>query len=356
VVRVKLTARVIEHELARPAVKCYSIASIKDSAMKTIDKPTFTFCLFFCLVPLVSFSQIQTIEVNRGFVTIIEIMERSCLMCHEWAASHEGLTDPVRYTPNKPEQSPLYTRVADGSMPPMEPKLTAAEEELLYLWVLAGAPISDTPLSRSTPAIEPAPEEPTAVEKKPSTFLGFSSKVRFHQVAGFTSGSLLLAAGVVGTVQWATFISEGHDYRDQYGIEEDEIGSECANKISEMWGSPLHQSLRWTHIGLLATGELLYLANAATGIGMLSKDQPGLTPQDLHRYAFFTHATLMVAEIVMGFLTTEVLKNGSHEMIQVFGIAHSAIGLTIPIVIISSGIAVNRGFPRQSSRARQGSP
>jgi predicted Co/Zn/Cd cation transporter (cation efflux family) len=54
--------------------------------------------------------------------------------------------------------------------------------------------------------------------------------------------------------------------------------------------------------------------------------------------------------------TIEVLKDGSREMIQAFGIAHSAIGLTIPIVIISSGIAANRGFPRPSSRPRQGSP
>jgi hypothetical protein len=113
--------------------------------------------LLGCLIPLAAFSQIQTIEVNRGFVTIIE----------------------------------------------------EVEEEFLSLWVLAGAPISDTPLRRSTPAIEPPAEEPTEVEKKPGTYLGFSSKVRFHQVAGFTSGSLLLGAGVVGTVQWATFISSG---------------------------------------------------------------------------------------------------------------------------------------------------
>ncbi len=51
--------------------------------------------------------------------------------------------------------------------------------------------------------------------------------------------------------------------------------------ITEMWSDPLHQSLRWTHVGLLAAGEILYLANAVTGIGSLSKDQPGLTPQDL---------------------------------------------------------------------------
>lgn len=320
--------------------------------MKTAYKGMLLVYFVYWLVSLPVFPQVQTLELNRGFITISEIMERNCAMCHDWAVSHEGLTDPVRYTANKPEQSPLYTSVADGSMPPMEPKLNDVEKELVFLWILAGAPISDTPLTRGPVSIEAPDQESAAPTKKPRTYFGFSSKVKFHQVSGFTSGSLLLAAGVVGTVQWATFISEGHDYRDELGIDEDEIGSQCADKISEMWSDPLHQSLRWTHVGLLTAGEILYLANAVTGIGMLSKDQPGLTASDLHRYAFFTHATLMAAEIVMGFLTTEVLKKGSHEQIQAFGIVHSAIGLAIPIVVISSGIAVNRGFPRQSPRQK----
>ena len=325
--------------------------------MKSAYNRILLVCIVCWLVSLPVFSQVQTLELNRGFITVTEIMERSCAMCHDWALTHEGLTDPVRYTPNKPEQSPLYTTVIDGSMPPMEPKLNDTESELLYLWILAGAPISDTPLTRSPTSIQ-APEQQSApaqeeaqVEKKPSTYFGFSSKVKFHQVSGFTSSSLLLAAGVVGTVQWATFISEGHDYRDQLGIDEDQMGSLCADKISDMWSDPLHQSLRWTHVGLLTAGEILYLANVLTGIGMLSKDQPGLTPQDLHRYAFFTHGVLMVAEIVMGFLTTEVLKSGSHEEITAFAVAHSAVGLAIPIVIISSGIAINRRFPSRSPGA-----
>jgi len=319
--------------------------------MKSTYNRILLVCIVCWLLGAPIFSQVQTLELNRGFLTITEIMERSCALCHEWAVSHEGLTDPIRYTPHKPEQSPLYTTVVDGSMPPMEPKLNDTESELLYLWILAGAPISDTPLTRSPTSIQAPGQEESQVEEKPRTYFGFSSKVKFHQVSGFTSGSLLLAAGVVGTVQWATFINEGHDYRDQLGIDEDEIGSQCADKISEMWGSPLHQSLRWTHVGLLTAGEILYLANAVTGIGMRSKDQPGLTPQDLHRYAFFTHGVLMVAEIVMGFLTTEVLKSGSHEEIMAFAVAHSAVGLAIPIVIISSGIAINRRFPSRSPGA-----
>jgi hypothetical protein len=103
----------------------------------------------------------------------------------------------------------------------------------------------------------------------------------------------------------------------------------------------MHTALRWTHVGLLAAGETLYLANAVTGLGMLTPDRPGLTPQDLHRYAFFTHGALMIAELIMGFLTTSVLESGTHEQVAAFGIVHSAIGLAIPVVVIASGIAIN---------------
>lgn len=51
--------------------------------MNTIDRRILIVCLFCCLFSFAAFSQIQTLEVNRDFVTIIEIMERSCLMCHE---------------------------------------------------------------------------------------------------------------------------------------------------------------------------------------------------------------------------------------------------------------------------------
>ena len=190
--------------------------------LKDIPNRILLVCIICWLMGVPVFSQVQTLEVNRGFLSITEIMKRSCTLCHEWAVSREGLADPVRYTTHKPEQSPLYTTVVDGSMPPMKPKLNEVEKELVYLWILAGAPISDTPLTRSPPAIQAPEQEKAQVEEKPRTYFGFSSKVKFHQVSGFTSGSLLLAAG-----------------------------------------------------------EFLYLANAVTGIGMLSKDQPGLTSQDL---------------------------------------------------------------------------
>ena len=101
--------------------------------MKTAYNRILLVCVICWLTGVPAFTQVQTLELNRGFITIPEIMERSCTLCHEWAVSREGLTDPIRYTPHKPEQSPLYTTVADGSMPPMEPKLNDVEKELVYL-------------------------------------------------------------------------------------------------------------------------------------------------------------------------------------------------------------------------------
>jgi hypothetical protein len=109
-----------------------------------------------------------------------------------------------------------------------------------------------------------------------------------------------------------------------------------------LWNLPEHQALRWTHVGLLAAGEAFYLYNTVTGIGMLSKERPGLSAQDLHRYAFFTHGTLMVAQIILGIFTTEVLSSGNHGVMLGVGLAHTAIGFGIPVVMIGSGIAVRR--------------
>ena len=178
----------------------------------------------------------------------------------------------------------------------------------------------------------------------PSTFLGFPSKTAFHMASGYTSSALFLGAGIVGAVQWGTLIQASHEYRDLMGIEEDEISAQCADYISALRDDPLHRALRWTHVGLMSAAEALYLANAATGIGMLTKDRPGLTPQDIHRYAFFTHGALMIGELVLGILSSTFLDWGDHWSIIGVGLAHTAIGITIPLVMLGAGIYVDAVF------------
>ena len=287
-------------------------------------------CLLLFALPFAAAAQ----EANQGFLTVRQIMEASCAACHDWAGTYEGLTDPSRVTPGKPEQSTLYTLVADDSMPPGEP-LPVTQKNLLRAWIAAGATASEAPIAVTVPEGAGAPVQPAPRRV---------NKLKFHQFSGFASGTLFLAAGAVGVAQWGTLISEGHDYRDRMGIDEDQISSLCAAYIGDLWANPFHQTLRWTHVGLLSAGEALYLYNAVTGIGMLTKDRPGLTPQDLHRYAFFTHATLMVTELVMGVFTTSVIQSGSHWAMVGVGAAHTAVGVAIPLLVIGSGIAINHSL------------
>ena len=77
---------------------------------------------------------------------------------------------------------------------------------------------------------------------------------------------------------------------------------------------------------------------------MLTKDRPGLTPQDIHRYAFFTHGALMIGELVLGILSSTFLDWGDHWSIIGVGIAHTAIGITIPLVMLGAGIYVDAVF------------
>jgi hypothetical protein len=306
------------------------------------------------LLALGSAAGAQEQIANQGFVTVESILTRSCGDCHGEVAGYGELSRSGWVVPGAPDRSPLYRVIADDSMPPGEP-LPVTEKNLLRSWIAAGASDSEAPIAATMPG-EPEGQAGSAAGEAPAgeaagpraagphRFLGFPSKLRFHQVSGFASGSLLLASGVVGAVQFGTFIAEGHAYRDANGIEEDQISSECSAYISKLWRNPMHTALRWTHVGLLVSGETLYVANAVTGLSMLTPDRPGLTPQDLHRYAFYTHGALMVAEVVMGFLTSSVLANGTHEQIAAFGIAHSVIGLAIPVTVIASGILIDRSL------------
>ncbi len=294
-----------------------------------------------CLLVLLAFPfAAAPQEANQGFLTVRQLLQDNCAACHDWTASYQGIADPSRVTPGSPEKSPLYTQVASDTMPMGGQPLSVTQKNLLRAWIAAGATESEQPLQLALP--EAAPNAGEAAAAAPPVPVRKLNKLKFHQVSGFTSASLFLAAGAVGALQWGTLISEAHAYRDANGIDENQISSVCAAYIMGLWGNSEHQSWRWTHVGLLSAGEAFYLYNAVTGIGMISKERPGLAPQDLHRYAFFLHGTLMLTQLILGVFTTEVLSQGNHWTIIGLGIAHTAVGVTIPLVMIGSGIAVRR--------------
>jgi hypothetical protein len=302
-------------------------------------------CLLLAAVPLAAGSQ----ESNQGFLTVRQLLETTCAACHDWTGSHQGIADPARVTPGSPEKSPLYTMVASDAMPMGGEPLSVTQKNLLRAWIAAGASTSEEPLQLTLPeapaeaaaAPEAGGEAASGIAATPAPVRRFN-KLKFHQVSGFTSASLFLAAGVIGTVQWATMMTEGHRFREANDIEDYENSQQCADYLMGMWNDPEHQAWRWTHVSLLSAGEAFYLYNAITGIGMLSKERPGFSAQDLHRYAFFIHGSLMLAQIIMGIFTTEVLSTGNHEAMLGLGIAHTAVGFAIPVVMIGSGIAIRR--------------
>jgi len=168
-------------------------------------------------------------------------------------------------------------------------------------------------------------------------FLGFESKVAFHRAAGWGSAGLFLAAGAVGAVRAWDLMSTGHDYRDD---RDGELHGSCSDYIAELWGDG--QALRWTHVGLIVAGESLYLADAITGISWIDPSRPASTRSKIHRWAFFGHAGLMAAEMVLGFLTTDALSRGDHDAVVQLGVAHTAVGFAIPVVIGASGLLMSR--------------
>lgn len=278
----------------------------------------------------------QALDVS--FARVQELVQAKCSACHDWTTSTEGILSVV--TPGDPAASPAWKKVSMDLMPPDEPLLDA-EKALLKDWIAAGAPTDGPAADATTGATTPAAE----AGGKPTTFLGFKSKVAFHMASGYTSSALFLGAGIVGAVQWGTLIAASHDYRDAMSIDEDTMSTVCRDYIISLrQPGTLNNTLRWVHVGLMSAAETLYLADAATGLSMLTKDRPGLTPQDIHRYAFFTHGALMITEIILGIASTTFLNYGDHWSIIGFGIAHTAIGVAIPAVMLSAGIYINSVF------------
>jgi hypothetical protein len=142
---------------------------------------------------------------------------------------------------------------------------------------------------------------------------------------------------VIGLVRFGDLMSRAHEHRE--GEEDDGFSDECVAIIHDEWTKG--QALRWTHVGLVISGESLYLFDGITGVSLMGKGGSPTRAGKIHRNAFFVHAALMAADVALGFLLTDALDRGDHAQVTGFGAAHAGIGLAIPVVIIGSGLAAD---------------
>jgi hypothetical protein len=263
---------------------------------------------------------------NKGFVTIKAILDRSCAQCHDWTTSYDTLVTGERVVPGSPEKSALYQKVASDEMPADGPKLSAEEKAYIRGWIAAGAPSTDLPIA------VPAAETTGAPAASP----GFN-KVLFHEITGFASTGMFAAAGVIGVVHFLDMMHQGHIYRDAIPFTEGMPDSLRVPWVERAWGDDA--ALRWWHVGLLIGGETLYLGDAVTGISMWTTPAAGkFTRHDWHKVAFFTHASLMIAQVFLGLLETDALSRGAHDEMIAYGAAHAGVGVAIPAVMLIGGL------------------
>ncbi|MEI6388764.1 MAG: hypothetical protein WCQ50_19285 [Spirochaetota bacterium] len=260
---------------------------------------------------------------------VADIIDSRCGSCHVWATSIAGIAG--RVIPGDPGASPLMMMIDSGRMPQGGPELPPEESSAIREWILSGADGSSAEIPGNALS-----------DAKARVGLPSFGGVTTHMTSGFLASGFLFAAAAVGTWHLVDLIAAGHAYREQIHFSEDnatpaQIALQQA-EIAKLWADPKQQNLRWVHAGLLATGGAFYAYNAATGIGMLTPQSESTGKNDLHRWAFFTHLGLMTTEAVLGFVTSDALKRGDHNLVSALTPVHALAGVAAPLAILGSGL------------------
>jgi hypothetical protein len=98
-------------------------------------------------------------QVTYGMIKS-EILAAKCINCHSSAGTEEGLKEWI--TPGKPNQSPFFTKVENGTMPKNGSPLSTKDLELIKIYIeqmVASAPPATSP----TPAPTPNPGTNTGI-------------------------------------------------------------------------------------------------------------------------------------------------------------------------------------------------
>ncbi len=166
--------------------------------------------------------------------------------------------------------------------------------------------------------------------------------MQVHKTLAFTTAGLLLLSDAVGTWHFLDLRNRGHQFRDSIGFNEDSpLTPEQTNQIKNEWGTSSSQALRVLHGALITASSLCYTATATIELSMprMSKNPLAYSDTHIHRDLFILHATLMAANIGLGFAESKALSAGNHNLVQGLGITHMVIGFSAPVVMYASGLA-----------------
>jgi hypothetical protein len=165
---------------------------------------------------------------------------------------------------------------------------------------------------------------------------------RVHKALAFTTAGLLLAADAVGTYHFFGMRQAGHHFRDSIGFAEDQTGSAAqAEGTRAAWLGTESQALRVVHAGLIAASCITYTSTATIELSLPRMDtDPSLLSQpNIHRWAFYLHLSLMVANVGLGLTESYALSRGNHDLVMGAGIAHMVVGIAVPVAMVGSGLA-----------------
>ena len=166
--------------------------------------------------------------------------------------------------------------------------------------------------------------------------------IRIHKAMAFTTAGLLLASDAIGAYHFFDLRNQGHKFRDSIGFSEGSTQTQPqTNEIQNEWRSTSSQNLRVLHGALITASSICYAITATIELSMprMSRNPLKYSDTHIHRNVFLLHASLMAANIGLGFAESWALSEGKHDLVQGLGIAHVVIGFSAPVVMCTSGLA-----------------
>jgi hypothetical protein len=186
------------------------------------------------------------------------------------------------------------------------------------------------------------PEE-ISVEDAYDAFLQRQYKAaHIHKALAFTTGGLLLAGGAMGAYHFYDLATTGHRYRDAIGYSEESSNTSLQKSyVQDEWRSSSSQTFRTLHGAIIAASLITYTSTATIELTMprMSRNPSALSNTNIHKYLFILHASLMAANVGLGFWESHALSTGDHQMVQGLGIAHMVVGFSAPVVMFASGLS-----------------